>query len=148
MHQELTSQITKQFNDNFTYVVCIRLLQDLNQNLILKSGFYIDHTMCHQVWDAMFKDLVHKDSWSVYPVLLRPLSRGRVMLKSSDALTHPKIVHNYFTHPHDMKVMVEGKITRVFTVFTVPMKTLFPTLENILWCNAVKLKILIWYLII
>lgn len=38
----------------------------------------------------------------------RPESRGSVMLRSADPAAPPRIVTNYLTEPHDVKVLVEG----------------------------------------
>ena len=43
----------------------------------------------------------------------RPLSRGTVQLRSADPLAPPRVVSNYLTDPHDVKVVVSGlKILR------------------------------------
>jgi choline dehydrogenase len=38
----------------------------------------------------------------------RPLSRGTVQIRSADPLQLPRIVSNYLTDPHDIKVLVSG----------------------------------------
>lgn len=43
-----------------------------------------------------------------YPAVLRPKSRGYLTLASKDPLKHPKIYAGYFTHPDDIKVLVDG----------------------------------------
>lgn len=58
----------------------------------------------------MFKPIAFRDSWSVYPMLLRPKSRGYITLRSASPFDKPYITHNYLTHPQDIKVMVEGKV--------------------------------------
>ncbi|KAG0711287.1 Glucose dehydrogenase [FAD, quinone] [Chionoecetes opilio] len=61
-----------------------------------------------KTWDQMFEPIAFRDSWSVYPMLLRPQSRGYITLRSPSPFDKPFITHNYLTHPHDVKVMVEG----------------------------------------
>jgi glucose dehydrogenase (acceptor) len=39
---------------------------------------------------------------------LRPKSKGYILLRSSDPYAKPLIYANYFTHPDDIKVMIEG----------------------------------------
>ena len=39
---------------------------------------------------------------------MRPKSRGKVLLKDSDPSSLPLIYPNYFDHPDDVKVLVEG----------------------------------------
>lgn len=42
------------------------------------------------------------------PAVLHPKSRGYLKLKDNNPLSHPLIYPRYYTHPDDMKVMVEG----------------------------------------
>lgn len=42
------------------------------------------------------------------PAVLHPKSRGFLKLKDNDPLSHPLISPLYYTHPDDVKVMVEG----------------------------------------
>ena len=43
------------------------------------------------------------------PMILRPKSVGSVKLKSKNPLDKPLLEAGYFTHPDDIKVLVEGK---------------------------------------
>ena len=44
---------------------------------------------------------------------MRPKSRGRISLRSTDPNDHPKIEPGYLTHPDDIKRLIEGlKIVR------------------------------------
>jgi len=65
------------------------------------------HGISDSMWQ-MFRPLAYKDTWSVIPMLLRPKSRGRVMLRSSNPYDKPLFYAGYFTHPDDIKVLVEG----------------------------------------
>ncbi|XP_018018516.1 glucose dehydrogenase [FAD, quinone] [Hyalella azteca] len=66
------------------------------------------HGLNQKTWNKMFKPIAYKDTWSIYPMLLRPRSRGYVSLRSSSPFHHPVITHNYLTHPLDVATMVEG----------------------------------------
>ena len=44
----------------------------------------------------------------MYPLLMRPKSRGRISLKSSDPKDYPLIQPNYLKHPDDIKILIEG----------------------------------------
>jgi choline dehydrogenase len=59
-------------------------------------------------------DALHRFSgFSASAAQCRPLSRGSVGIRSADPLAPPRIVANYLTHPHDIKVLVAGlKILR------------------------------------
>ncbi|KAK4312726.1 hypothetical protein Pmani_015877 [Petrolisthes manimaculis] len=61
-----------------------------------------------QTWQQMFKPISFRDSWSVYPMLLRPNSRGYITLRSASPFDKPYITHNYLTDPQDVRVMIEG----------------------------------------
>ncbi|XP_069988964.1 glucose dehydrogenase [FAD, quinone] [Penaeus vannamei] len=66
------------------------------------------HGLSEKVWQQMFKPISFRDSWSVYPMLLRPKSRGYITLRSASPFDKPYITHNYLTDPQDVKVMIEG----------------------------------------
>ena len=72
-----------------------------------------DITMCIkkallQVFDEYFVRNAFSEGYSLYPILLRPKSRGKISLRSSNPQDYPKIQPNYLTHPDDVKVLVEG----------------------------------------
>lgn len=62
--------------------------------------------------DDMFGEEAAKgqNAFMVFPMVLRPKSRGRIMLKNKNPLVYPRIYANYFTDPegHDIKVSVNG----------------------------------------
>lgn len=47
-------------------------------------------------------------SIQVIPAVLHPKSRGYLKLKDNNPSSHPLIYPQYYTHPDDVKVMVEG----------------------------------------
>ncbi|XP_076625130.1 glucose dehydrogenase [FAD, quinone] [Colletes latitarsis] len=55
-----------------------------------------------------FSSFQHTPSWGVFPLLLRPNSRGWIRLKSKDANVKPMIVANYLDDPEDRRVLVKG----------------------------------------
>ena len=65
----------------------------------------------HRISDAMwqmYKPLAWKDTWSIIPMLLRPKSRGKVVLRSRDPYQPPHLYAGYFSHPEDLHWLVEG----------------------------------------
>nr|XP_045607049.1 glucose dehydrogenase [FAD, quinone]-like [Procambarus clarkii] len=66
------------------------------------------HGLSDRTWQQMFKPISFRDSWSIYPMLLRPNSRGFITLRSASPFDKPLITHNYLTDPQDVRVMVEG----------------------------------------
>jgi choline dehydrogenase len=45
---------------------------------------------------------------SLSPCVLKPLSRGKVALRSASPFSKPAIVHNYYAEPEDRRSMIEG----------------------------------------
>ncbi|EZA53940.1 Glucose dehydrogenase [acceptor] [Ooceraea biroi] len=64
----------------------------------LKDSFYQD----------TFKKIENEDVFGVFPMILRPKSRGYIRLKSKNPLDNPLLYHNYLTHPDDVAVLREG----------------------------------------
>lgn len=62
------------------------------------------------IYDTMFLPLEeqHTDAFMIYPMVLRPRSRGRIMLKSREPFQYPMIFSNYLTDPYDIRVSVNG----------------------------------------
>ena len=56
----------------------------------------------------MYFPLVGKQCFSLFPVILRPKSRGYLKLRSRDPHDPPIIEPRYLTHPHDVTTMVEA----------------------------------------
>ena len=66
------------------------------------------HGLTDEFYDYMFKEINSKDVFGVFPMMLRPKSRGFIKLKSSNPLDYPLMYHNYLTHPDDVGVLREG----------------------------------------
>lgn len=56
----------------------------------------------------VYEQILFKDAFMILPLLLRPKSRGRILLKDKNPRTPPLIYPNYFAHPRDLEIMVEG----------------------------------------
>lgn len=52
--------------------------------------------------------LMRKDGYSCHVCVLRPESTGSVSLKSNDPSEAPEIDYNFFSHPADKKVLLDG----------------------------------------
>ncbi|XP_064487043.1 glucose dehydrogenase [FAD, quinone]-like isoform X2 [Ornithodoros turicata] len=66
------------------------------------------HGMTDTLWRTTFQPHIAKDSMALYPVLLRPKSKGYIRLASRDPYAHPIIDPKYLTHPQDILTMVES----------------------------------------
>ena len=66
------------------------------------------HGIRDDVWDEYYKPIANTDTFSIMPVGLRPNSRGCIRLNSTNPYDKPIINPNYYDHPDDIKVMIEG----------------------------------------
>ncbi|KAL1129796.1 hypothetical protein AAG570_012740 [Ranatra chinensis] len=60
------------------------------------------------IYDAVYKQVEHQDGYMIFPMVMRPKSRGRVMLRNRDPMSSPLIDMGYFTHPEDLEIIVKG----------------------------------------
>ncbi|XP_017061588.1 glucose dehydrogenase [FAD, quinone] [Drosophila ficusphila] len=67
------------------------------------------------IYDALFAEIEDKslNAFMIFPMILRPKSRGRIMLKSSDPFKYPIIHANYFAHPYDVDISVRGLLKAI-----------------------------------
>ncbi|XP_078051782.1 glucose dehydrogenase [FAD, quinone]-like, partial [Augochlora pura] len=74
---------------------------------VSNGGLFIKSTMNikDDFYAYMYENIIYKTSYTGYPLLLRPRSRGYVKLRSGDVNDHPIIVPNYFQDPHDLNVL-------------------------------------------
>lgn len=77
----------------------------VNSDPIFKRNFGIRD----EVYNEMFANHGEgKNSFMVFPMVLRPKSRGRIMLESINPLAKPLIIPNYFSNPYDIKISIRG----------------------------------------
>ncbi|XP_069698986.1 glucose dehydrogenase [FAD, quinone]-like [Periplaneta americana] len=70
----------------------------------LKENFGIDN----ELYDAVYRPILGAESWMILPMLMRPKSKGRVMLKDRNPFHKPLIYPNYYAHEEDVETMVGG----------------------------------------
>lgn len=61
-----------------------------------------------QNWRKSFASALWRHGYVIWPLLMQPRSRGRVLLRSADPMTKPKIFPNYFSDPDDVRVNTKG----------------------------------------
>lgn len=62
--------------------------------------------MSDNYYAEVYERVLFRDAVMILPLLLRPKSRGKILLRDANSRTHPLIYPNYFDHPQDIKVMV------------------------------------------
>ncbi|KAK2580034.1 hypothetical protein KPH14_012321 [Odynerus spinipes] len=68
----------------------------------------IAHGLTDEFYNEVYGKISNQDVFGVFPMMLRPKSRGYIKLKSKNPLDYPLLYHNYLTHPHDVNVLREG----------------------------------------
>ncbi|XP_051160384.1 glucose dehydrogenase [FAD, quinone] [Leptopilina boulardi] len=66
------------------------------------------HGLTDEFYNEVFGEINNRDVFGVFPMMLRPKSRGVIKLKSKNPLDYPLMYHNYLTHPDDVNVLREG----------------------------------------
>lgn len=59
-----------------------------------------------EYYSSVYESIIYKDAIMIIPLLMRPNSRGRITLRSSDPKEHPIIYANYFDDPIDINILV------------------------------------------
>ncbi|XP_076623946.1 glucose dehydrogenase [FAD, quinone] [Colletes latitarsis] len=66
------------------------------------------HGLTDEFYNEVFGKINNRDVFGVFPMMLRPKSRGFIKLRSKNPLDYPLMYHNYLTHPDDVGVLREG----------------------------------------
>lgn len=66
------------------------------------------HGLTDEFYKSVFESINYKDTFGVFPMMLRPKSRGYIKLRSKNPFEYPLLYHNYLTHPDDVGVLREG----------------------------------------
>ena len=70
--------------------------------------FKIVQGLSDRLYNQVFKPYEGVGTYSMYPVILRPKSRGYIKLRSLDATVPPIIQPNYLSHPQDLRTLVDA----------------------------------------
>ncbi|XP_063368950.1 glucose dehydrogenase [FAD, quinone] [Cydia amplana] len=80
------------------------------------------HGLTDEFYNEVFGEINNKDVFGIFPMMLRPKSRGYIKLKTRNPLDYPLMYHNYLTHPDDVGVLREGVKAAVAVAETKAMK--------------------------
>lgn len=96
----------------------------LTSERTLRKSFGISN----KVYDRVYKATEGRDGIMIFPMIMRPKSKGRVMLRDSNPFHAPLIYPNYFAVEDDLDVAVAGVRLSQKLVKTKPMRRLRATL--------------------
>ncbi|XP_049311685.1 glucose dehydrogenase [FAD, quinone] [Bactrocera dorsalis] len=71
------------------------------------------HGLSDEFYQEVYSEVNDRDVFGIFPMMLRPKSRGFIKLASKNPLRYPLLYHNYLTHPDDVNVLREGVKTAV-----------------------------------
>lgn len=72
------------------------------------SQVKVAHGLTDEFYNEMYSEVSNRDVFGIFPMMLRPKSRGFIKLASKNPLRYPLLYHNYLTHPDDVNVLREG----------------------------------------
>ncbi|KAJ3620549.1 hypothetical protein MTP99_004488 [Tenebrio molitor] len=67
-----------------------------------------DFGITDDIYEAVYRPIENFESFMVFPMLMRPKSKGRIMLKDSNYRSKPYIFPNYFAFEEDMDTIMGG----------------------------------------
>ncbi|KAF9417308.1 hypothetical protein HW555_005524 [Spodoptera exigua] len=80
------------------------------------------HSLTDEFYNEVFAEVNNQDVFGIFPMMLRPKSRGFIKLRTNNPLDYPIMVHNYLTHPDDVGVLREGVKAAIAVGETTAMK--------------------------
>lgn len=89
--------------------------------------------LTRELWEKVYKPYLYDDTFSLYPVLLRPKSRGFIKLRSANPYDPPILDPKYLTHPDDILSMVEAMKISIAVGLTPPYQKLKARLFDVVF---------------
>lgn len=80
------------------------------------------HGLTDEFYNEVYSEINNRDVFGVFPMMLRPKSRGYIKIISNNPLRYPLLYHNYLTHPDDVNVLREGVKSALSVAETQAMK--------------------------
>ncbi|XP_058809133.1 glucose dehydrogenase [FAD, quinone]-like [Phymastichus coffea] len=76
----------------------------LGSDALIKVPFGIREDIYRQY----YADALHKHAYIIFPLLMKPKSRGKLLLTSGNPAVKPKIIMNYLSDADDVRVAIKG----------------------------------------
>lgn len=67
-----------------------------------------DFGITDDIYNSVYKPIENAESFMVFPMLMRPKSKGRIMLRGASYKDKPLIIPNYFAYQEDIDTIVGG----------------------------------------
>ena len=84
-------------------------LMHLGGSISIDKVFQNNFGLRDDIYEEMFEPLgVDQNAFMVFPMVLRPKSRGRIKLRSKNPFDHPVILPNYFSDHHDIDISIRA----------------------------------------
>lgn len=80
----------------------------ISGSLLSDPIFKSSYSISDQLWNKSFRKNLYMHSYSMYPILLRPKSRGRLFLRDKSIYSKPRILANYLENPEDVRTLIKG----------------------------------------
>ncbi|RWR99240.1 glucose dehydrogenase (acceptor)-like protein 3, partial [Dinothrombium tinctorium] len=109
--QGATKKLEEEYFDTPDFTPVARILQPKSRGrIILRMGISRGRTqgISRELLEQYYLPFANYDTFSLYPVLLRPKSRGFIKLRSTSPYDPPIIDPKYLTHPDDILAMVDA----------------------------------------
>lgn len=92
----------------------------------VRRGMSIDEN----VFNRAFGSIDNTETWSAFPMLLHPKSKGYLELRDTNPFSYPKLYGNYLTHRKDVQTFVAGIRHLIEIASTEPFQRLGATLHR------------------
>ena len=73
-----------------------------------QAFLYKNYNLNERIWKTFYEPMEFENTAMIIVVGGRLKSRGRLLLRSANPADHPIIDPRYYSHPQDVKVMLEG----------------------------------------
>jgi choline dehydrogenase len=77
-------------------------------SLVSEKTFHRSLGISEHIYRTVYKPIENSHTWAAVPLTLKPRSRGRIKLKSSDPFQKPLIYYDMFEDPRDLESQLVG----------------------------------------
>ncbi|XP_044002229.1 glucose dehydrogenase [FAD, quinone]-like [Aphidius gifuensis] len=120
---------TKYANDSRPDVEVLFIGAALNTDygIAYRRGYGISDDVYYKI----YKPIEGKDTFTIWPILQYPKSRGKILLRSKNPNDDPIINGNFFDDPLDVEIILEGIKYAIELVDTEPFKEYSPKINTL-----------------